>query len=395
MLKFRETIAVALVAFATFASIQACAEAAPTSLSNEFKSGSMKLEYSMFGKGASGADDLKKLYDNKNWDELVKSVVSKRFVVNTYYFYLGAAAEELGYPEAAYKYYELATKIPEKCTDYSTWSDACAGFKFPGDALTRMAGLSGSVKGEVKTWALGQGPTVSELVGLTTIPLEDVPKYKFESLVARDKFETDEEYKARLDKVKKGLFVVSALDISDSRNCQSAYDHAAGEYKISKCLALMGGAPLIKRRFEGDALRLSNMYESRDIKRIVNEEYYMSSNVGWSQAIKLSREEAKNLDRDLMVGISAIEFNIGKKCRSCDIRDEGEKMNDLANAAANLQSKKVVDPYTAEWKKDAFLNGMIIDDWTFTIKPTKVERLVIYRRSDSRVIYSFSPQPAN
>ncbi|HEY0584903.1 MAG TPA: hypothetical protein VGD52_02120 [Pseudoduganella sp.] len=80
---FRRTIAVALGMLATFASIQASAETASTSLSNEFKAGSLKLEYSMFGKGASGADDLKKLYDNKNWDELVKSVVSKRFVVNT------------------------------------------------------------------------------------------------------------------------------------------------------------------------------------------------------------------------------------------------------------------------------------------------------------------------
>lgn len=392
MLKFRGTFAVALGALATVASIQASAETGSTSLGNDFKSGSLKLEYSMFGKGASGAGDLKKLYDNKNWDELVKSVVSKRFVVNTYYFYLGAAAEELGYPEAAYKYYELATKVPEKCGDYSIWNDACAGFKFPADALKRMAGLSGTAKGEVKTWLPGQGPTVSELVGMTTIPLEDVPKFKFETLVVRDKFETDEEYKARLDKVKKGFLVVSALDASDSRNCQSAYDHAAGEYKISKCLALIGGVPLIKRRFEGEPVRLSNMYESRDIKRIVNEEYYMSSNVGWNQALQLSREEAKNLDSDLMVGIAALEFNIGKKCRSCDIRAEDENMNDLANAAANLKSKKVVDPYTAGWKKDAFLSGMIIDDWTFTIKPTKVERLVVYRRSDSRVIYSFSPQ---
>ena len=386
---------VALGALAAFANIQASAETAATGLSSEFKSGNLKLEKSIFGKGASGAEGLKRLYDDKNWEELVKEVVAKRFVMNTYYFYLGAAAEELGYPEAAYKYYESAAKTPEKCTDYSVWSDSCVGFKFPGDALKRMAGLSGNAKGEVKTWLPGQGPTVSELVGLATIPLEDAPKFRFESLAARDKFETDEEYKARLDKVKKGILIVSPLDVSDSRNCQSSYDHAAGEYKISKCLALIGGAPLIKRRFEGDPIRLSNMYESRDIKRIVNEEYYVSSNVGWNQALKLSREEAKNLDTDLMVGIAATELNIGKKCRSCDIRAEDEKFNDIANAAANLQNKRVVDPYTAGWKKDAFLSGTIIDDWTFTIKPAKVERLVIYRRSDSRVIYSFSPLPAN
>lgn len=391
---FRRTIMVAIGALAAFASIHASAETAPAS-SNEFKSGSLKLEKSIFGKGASGADDLKRLYDNKKWEELVNEVVAKRFVMNTYYFYLGAAAEELGYPEAAYKYYESAAKTPEKCTDYSVWSDSCVGFKFPGDALKRMAELSGNAKGEVKTWLPGQGPTVSELVGLTTIPLEDVPKFKFEALAVRDKFETDEEYKARVDKVKKGVLIVSRLDVSDSRNCQSAYDHAAGEYRISKCLALIGGAPLLKRRFEGDPIRLSNMYESRDIKRVVNEEYYMSSNVGWSQVIKLSREEAKSLDSDLMVGIAATELSTGKKCRSCDIRAEDENLNDLANAAANLKSMKVVDPHTAAWKKDAFLSGMIIDDWTFTIKPAKVERLVVYRRSDSRVIYSFSPQAAH
>lgn len=343
----------------------------------------------MFGKGISGTADLKRLYDDKKWEELVDGVVSKRFVVNTYYFYLGAAAEGMGYPEAAHKYYEMAAKTTEKCSDYQTWTDTCVGFKFPGDALNKMAGLR--MKGEEKNWLPGQGPTVSELLGMTTLPIEDLPKLRPGSLVTRDKFETDEEYQARVDQLKKGLLVVAPLETRDGRHCETTYDHAAGEYKISKCVALVGKSPLVSRNFEGDSIRLSNMMDSREIKRLVSEDYYIASSFTWSQAIKLSREEAKKIDGDLMVGVVSKEFSTSKKCSSCDAREMSESLNQLANSAAALNNKSNGESYTAAWKKTAFLKGEINDNWVFTIKPAKIERVIVYRRSDARVLYSFSP----
>lgn len=362
---FIKTVAAVLGALATVIAIPASAEATST-LSEEFKSGSLKLEYSVFGKGIAGTEDLKRLYDNKNWEELVKSVVSKRFVVNTYYFYLGAAAEELGFPVAAYKYYELAAKTPEKCTDYQTWTDSCVGFKFPDDAVKRMAGLSGAM-GTEENWLPGRGPTLRELVGLAPTLMEDLLKQTPEKSPSRDKFETEDEYKARMEKLKQGFFAVAPLDTKDNRNCQTTYDHAASEYKISGCLAMVGGLPLKQRHFEGASFSLANAVTSRNIRRDVQEDYYYAGSYVWNQSIKVSRDEARTLDNDLMVGIVSPNFMVTRKCRICD-------------------SSRV-----STWKNDAFLKGEISDWWMIIVAPTKVERVVVYRRSDDRVLYSFTP----
>lgn len=362
MKKTRRTIKFVFCALATVMSIQANAQAPSTSLSDEFKSGNLRLERSLMGSGVSGTAELKQMYDNKRWEDLVKGVVSKRFVVDTYYFYLGAAAEESGYPEAAYRYYELAAKTSEKCSGYQTWTDTCVGFKFPGDALARMEGLSHAMKGEEQQWLPGKGPTLSELVGLTAISLENVQKIKSERLVVRDKFETDEQYQARVDKANKGFLVISSLDVGDSSSCDTTYDHAAGEYKISKCLALVGTAPL-HRNIGSDTVRLANMVDSRDVKRTVKAAYYIGASIPWSQTIKISPEEARHLEHDLMVGIVSKEFTVDRNCYSCDRR-------------------------SATWKKEAFLDGYTSEDWSYTIRPSKVERFVVYRRSDSRVLYS-------
>lgn len=360
--KLPKIIAVALGTLVTLTSIQVGAQTPSATLSDDFKSGKLRLERSLMGSGVSGAGELKQMYNDKRWEDLVKGVVSKRFVVDTYYFYLGAAAEGLGFPDAAFRYFELAAKTSEKCSGYQTWTDTCVGFKFPGDALSRMEGLSLAIKGEEQQWLPGKGPTVSELVGLTAISLLNVPEIKSERLVVRDKFETDEEYQARVDKANKGFLVVSALDAQDSRNCDTAYDHAAGEYKISKCLALAGTAPL-ERSIGSDTIRLANMADSREVKRTVKGAYYIGASISWSQAIKISREEARSLERDLMVGFVSKEFSVERNCNSCDRR-------------------------SASWRKEAFLDGFTSEDWSYTIRPSKVERFIVYRRSDSRVLYS-------
>lgn len=364
--KFRKAIASALVALATLACIQTNAQTPSTIPTDEFKSGSLRLEHSVFGKGVYGTNDLKQMYDNKNWEALVDGVVSRRFVVNTYYFYLGAAAEELGFAVAAHKYYELAAKTPEKCRDYSFWVDTCVGFKFPDDAVKKMAGLSGAM-GEEQNWLPGQGPTVTELAGMAPTPIEYLLEPKPGNSAARDKFETDDEYKARLGIINKGILAVAPLDTKDSANCQTTYDHAASEYKISACMALVGGLPLRHRYFEGDSFRLANAVTSRDIRRDVREDYYFAGSYVWNQSIKVSREEARNLESDLMVGIVSENFTVLRKCRICD-------------------SSRV-----STWKNDAISRGNVSDSWMITVRPTKVHRIVVYRRSDARVLYSFAP----
>lgn len=359
---FSRIMAVVFGALASAANIQVSAQT-PSTLSDEFKSGNLKLEYSVFGRGASGADDLKRMYDNKSWEELVKGVVSKRFVVNTYYFYLGAAAEGLGLPAAAYKYYELAAKTPEKCVDYQVLSDSCVGFKFPDDPVRRMSGLAGAI-GVEESWLPGKGPLVSDLVGLVPTPMENLLDAKPERSTTRDKFETEEEYKARLEKIKKGFLAVAPLDTRNNSNCETSYDHEAGEYKISRCLALVGGVALRHRYRDGDPIRLANAIGSRVIKRIVSEDYFYAGSHVWSQVIKVSRDEAKALDDDLMVGIVSPDFMLLRKCLGCDSRRSN----------------------------DAYVTGSVTDYWTIRVRPSNVERIVVYRRSDSRALYSFMPK---
>jgi len=360
-----KTIALVIGILASITATQANAET-PSTLSDEFKSGTLKLEYSMFGKGYTGAEDLKRMYENKEWEELVKSVVSKRFVINTYYFYLGAAAEGLGYPVAAYKYFELAAKTPEKCADYQTWTDTCVGFKFPNDAVTRMAGLSGAM-GEEENWLPGAGPRVMDLVGLVPTPVEYLLERKPENSPVRDKFETDDEYKARMEKLKKGFLAVAPINTRSDFNCKTSYDHEAGEYKISACLAMVGGVALQTHHSENSPIRVANAVTSRDVRRDVSEDYYYAGSYVWNQSIKVSRDEAKVLENQLMVGIVSSNFYLTRKCRYCESN------------------------YSSTWKKDAFVKGRISDDYMIIVRPDKVERIVVYRSSDSRVLYSFTP----
>lgn len=377
-------------AIATAISTTTAAQPKPINLPEEFKTGTLRLSQSMFGSGVRGTAELKQLYDEKKWEELIPAITSKRFVVNTYYFYLGAAAEELGFTEAASVYYELAMTIPQKCSEYQAFSDTCVGFRFPDDAIKRKSALAGAIKGSTQTWMLEQGPTVTELVGLAPSQIQDLTKRKANTSTSRGKFETEEEHQTRLKAIPKGFLIVTALDTDDSRNCLTTYVHATGEYKVSKCLALAESTSILKKRFEGDSVRLSNMIDSREVKKVVTETYYLKTSFAWNQTIKLTREEAQKLDGDLMVGAVVSDFEIESSCSECEARTRRETLAEAMKSAAAL-SNRPVDTSSVDWKREAFLAGSILEDWTYSLKPTKVLSFIVFRRSDSRVIFKFSP----
>jgi hypothetical protein len=377
-------------AYATAVTTTTAAQPKPLNLPEEFKTGSLRLSQSMFGSGVKGTAELKQMYDEKKWEELIPAITSKKFVVNTYYFYLGAAAEELGFTEAASVYYDLAMTIPQTCAGYQTFTDTCVGFKFPDDALKRKSALAGAMKGTTQTWALEQSPTVADLTGLTPSQIQDLPKRKANTSTSRGKFETEEEYQTRINATPKGFLVVTAIDTNNSRNCLTAYEHMTGEYKVSKCLALAENTAIFKKRFEGDSVRLSNMLDSRDIKRMITESYYLKASFAWNQVIKLTREEAQKLDGDLMVGAVVSDFEIESSCSECESRTRREATAALMKSAAAL-SNRPVDTSSVDWKREAFLAGSIAEDWTYLIKPTKIQSFIIFRRSDSKVVFKFSP----
>ena len=77
-------------------------------------------------------------YDRQEWKDLALDVARIGFRIDQAYFYLGRAAEGLGYIQAARTYYELAIASPSKC---GRVLDVCDGLVFPDDALSRLRRL--------------------------------------------------------------------------------------------------------------------------------------------------------------------------------------------------------------------------------------------------------------
>lgn len=124
--------------------------AAPSALAGEFRDkavqaqlekGTLRLKHSLFGKGISRGAELNRLYNEKQMPELVEAVVGTQFVSDLYYFYLGAAAESLGYPDAATTYYQLALAMYRNGDKCSFGFDSCYTVPMPGAVTERIDAL--------------------------------------------------------------------------------------------------------------------------------------------------------------------------------------------------------------------------------------------------------------
>jgi hypothetical protein len=102
--------------------------------SDEFKTGKFRLHHSWMGKGAWGANDLYKLFLKQDWAELVDQMAEKEYVSNIYYFYLGHAAEQLGYQDAAIEYFKASTDPSVYKFECGIAFFSCHGLSFPNDS---------------------------------------------------------------------------------------------------------------------------------------------------------------------------------------------------------------------------------------------------------------------
>lgn len=84
---------------------------------------------------------IKALHDNRLWADLAQQVMAIDYPSDLTYYYLGRAAEGMGYPEAATTYYRLAISHLHRC---ESWVSDCAGFDFPRDIRVRLAALTPS-----------------------------------------------------------------------------------------------------------------------------------------------------------------------------------------------------------------------------------------------------------
>jgi tetratricopeptide (TPR) repeat protein len=113
-------------------------------LSEEFRLGSARLECALTCAGAYGAmrRKLRALHDSGLWADLAIEVLRIGFSNDQAHYYLGTAAEGLGYNAAAEVYYRrtiAVAKSSPKCAAFLV--NVCDGFVFPEEAESRLAGV--------------------------------------------------------------------------------------------------------------------------------------------------------------------------------------------------------------------------------------------------------------
>jgi tetratricopeptide (TPR) repeat protein len=74
--------------------------------------------------------ERKELYDQKAWEALALSTLKTNYGDNIAWFYLGRAAEGLGYHNAALSYYEKSIQLSDSALTRCIGS-VCSGFVFP------------------------------------------------------------------------------------------------------------------------------------------------------------------------------------------------------------------------------------------------------------------------
>jgi hypothetical protein len=92
--------------------------------------------YSVAMKEALVASDLRGLYDTRNWHSLAVMVIRTGSGSDLSWFYLGRAAEELGYFPAAKSYFEHSIIAAKK--KGISGCIACSGFTFPEDSVKHL-----------------------------------------------------------------------------------------------------------------------------------------------------------------------------------------------------------------------------------------------------------------
>ncbi len=109
---------------------------------DRFKGGEVNLDCNLACSFSSGTNrkSMTELYSNQNWKDLAIVITKLNFPRDVNYFYLGRAAEELGYRQAAKIYYQKAIELStsSKRCGY-VFKYQCNGIDVPSEA---DAGLS-------------------------------------------------------------------------------------------------------------------------------------------------------------------------------------------------------------------------------------------------------------
>lgn len=231
-----------------------------------------------------------------------------------------------------------------------------------------------------KRWEPGQGPLVSEIVPSTQRNIIEVAKDRSRLLLAKGKFETDVEFSKRSATVLAPVFIVAPISTSKEANCESTFNHEKNSYQIARCLPLYAPRSIVSEHSFGEPLNLANVYDSRKINRKIWNKYYLAASLAWNDEFSVSKEQAKELDSDLMVGLVVTNPATTSACSLCNGRDVEDSMGDLAKA---LGSKSTI----LGWRDRAFKEGELLEDWDYTVTTGGMSEMMVFRKSDQRVLY--------
>jgi len=356
--------------------------------------GTIRLENKLFNSAFTGKDETKRLELEGKWEELVVNVLSKGFRSNSYYFLLGRAAEGMGEKAAAFTYYGLARDkdiYKYDCSSYFMSGDACFGYKFPDAISVRLDSLRSLSPGKARRWGATDGPLLSEIISAEAISLENLLKAEPNQMTLKGKFETDEEFKARGGLTFTEKFVTVKINTDNEGTCQTSYNHQSAFYKVNNCIIFSNQVPALVKTDSAESIKLANLMDKREISILSKKLFFIDFKFIWQDEFKMSREVASVFDGDLMAGIKFGKFTLVSECPECNSRKRQESAASLMKSIGAVNGKSV-DVSDVDWKKDAFLKGSIEESWRHVFSPEKVSSIVIFRKSDSRVLYEWKAE---
>jgi hypothetical protein len=220
---------------------------------------------------------------------------------------------------------------------------------------------------KIDLWELDKAPLLSEVI---TMPVEKIEDVASRATIAtfqksrKDKFETEDAFKARVASMPpmKNAFVVMPLRTYE---CTS-YDFATKTYNVS-CPGFRAATELASEVKPTGSTKLANAFGSRDVEFVDRSSYYLSARADAVFKLAMSSDDAKKIDNDLMIGlvfsITSADYDLGG-CSKSDI--------------------SIMDDKTC--KEIGFKSGMVVQSKKYMVIPNELLDVVVFRKSNQRVI---------
>lgn len=248
--------------------------------------------------------------------------------------------------------------------------------------------------GRISTFPIGSGPLLHEIVKAKHFSVENFVQSGSPIEFSRGKFETEQEFSTRASQALRdfswGNLLVFKLDTNRKDRCLSTYDHARKKYTIKSCEVVSPTSALFSSVRDGPPVVLANMIDRREVRRIQNNIYYLDLFFSLDYEAEVDRSVVEKIDGDIHVGILIGDFELTSNCLKCQDRKSQEALAKSFESIARLQNRSI-DVSSIDWKREAFLQGAVEEDWTFVIKPKRIGKILFFTASTFRVIAEFTP----